>query len=552
MILRHENTPAPCRRYSRILSFRPHLKRALYATLAGGCLAFASVGHGQRALAQVATPSHESTFAEMDATARFLTQATFGPRPDEVIALTGSSPSQWLLAEFSKDPSLNLPIVASYLEQQGNAACNDQEGSDAEDEDLEDSEEDEEGEEEDEEGEEEDEEGEDTGESGDEACEEQELGIDGVFAPNFAFWINAITGSDQVRQRMAFALSEIMVISNTGGEFLTDTPPAVAYYQDVLTTHALGNYRDLLEAVTYSPAMGYYLTYLANRKGDPVTGRVPDENYARELMQLFTIGLVELNMDGSSKTDINGNAIETYTNDDITGLARVFTGLAAQCNDFDDRSFSCEEDEEEDTEVTNSLISNPDFLPYMEPMKMFESQHSPLEKSFLGATIPAGTNGIESITQALDIIFDHPNVPPFVSRQLIQRFVTSHPSPAYIERVATAFAAGSYTLPDGMVVGDGRRGDLQATLSAILFDDDARDMASLSDDTFGKVREPIIRFANWARAYNVSTVTPEFMPLLWNTGSPNLLGQQPYGAPSVFNFYRPGYVAPGTLTGARD
>lgn len=526
-------------------------KRALYVTFVTACLSVGSVGANHRALAQGANPTHEDAFETMASTTRFLTQSTFGPNADEVISLTGSSPSQWLLAEMSREPSLNLPIVTALLEREdGNVSCagdEEDEDEDSDEEDFEESEDEVSDQEDDDVGDdgEEEEEESDEDENGEDVCDVEDLDplIEPSYTPQIAFWTNAIAGSDQVRQRMAFALSQIMVISNSGGELLADTPPAVGYYQDILTSHALGNYRDLLGAVTYSPAMGYYLTYLGNRKGDPTTGRVPDENYAREIMQLFTIGLVELNMDGTEKTDANGNAIETYTNDDITGLARVFTGLAVECFDFDE-TVSCDDVSEQESgeEFEDTL--------YTSPMKMFESQHSTLEKSFLGTTIPAGTGGTESITMALDTIFNHPNVPPFVSRQLIQRFVTSHPSPAYIERVAMAFAAGSYTLPSGSVVGDGRRGDLQATIAAILFDDDARDDASVFDNTFGKIREPVIRFTNWARAFNVSPVTPEYQTLLPAAGSPNLLGQQPYGASSVFNFYRPGYVAPGTLTGA--
>ncbi len=517
-----------------------NFKRALCVTVTSGCLAIAPIGTSHRVMAQVANPANEDAFETMASTARFLTQSTFGPKPDEVVALTGSSPSQWLLAEFAKSPSLNTPIIETYLSQPDDEVlCEDDEEEDPED-DEEDGEENE-----NEEGEdlEDDEEG-DEGDDGDEEeseCQvedEEEINFLATISPGFAFWTNAISGSDQVRQRMAFALSQIMVVSNTGGEVLTDIPQAMGYYQDILTTHALGNYRDLLEAVTYSPAMAYYLTYLANRKGDPTTGRVPDENYAREIMQLFTIGLVELNMDGTPVLDGNGDPIETYTNADITGLAKVFTGLATQCADFDDGSL-CEEED--------------DYVPeqaFAQRMQAFTQFHSNLEKSFLGNTIPAGTGPETSVNMALDILFNHPNVPPFISRQLIQRFVTSNPSPAYVERVATAFAAGSYTLPDGSVVGDARRGDLQATLAAILFDDDARSQLYETDDTFGKIREPVIRFTNWARAYNVNSVTPQHQVLLWNTSSPSLLGQQPYGAPSVFNFYRPGYVAPGTLTAA--
>ena len=341
----------------------------------------------------------------------------------------------------------------------------------------------------------------------------------------FAYWRNVLTGPDQLRQRVAYALSQILVVSNGGGEFLTDVPTAVAYYMDVLSSGALGNYRDLLEQVTYTPAMGHYLTYQGNQKGDPVTGRVPDENYAREILQLFTIGTVMLNPDGTPSLDASGGAIETYSNADVTGLAKVFTGL----------NFS-----EEDTESASL------YEVTARPMQIFEEDHSALEKTFLGSTIAANTPTASSISQALDIIFAHPNVAPFIGRQLIQRLVTSHPDPEYIDRVSAAFESGRYTLPDGTLVGDGRRGDLAATVAAVLFDPLA--LSTDSTDTFGKIREPVLRFSNWVRAFDVAQIDAEYVLALWDTT--DALGQHPYRARSVFNFYRPGYIAPGTSTGA--
>ena len=184
------------------------------------------------------------------------------------------------------------------------------------------------------------------------------------------------------------------------------------------------------------------------------------------------------------------------------------------------------------------------------PMKAFPALHSDLEKQFLSTTIAAGTGPVESIDLALDALVDHPNTPPFISRQLIQRLVTSNPTPDYIERVATAFAIGTYTLPSGDIVGDGRRGDLAATVAAILFDEEARSDAARAADDFGKVREPVVRFINWARTFDTNTVTPELTFPMWNTSPPGALSQHPFKSPSVFNFYRPGYIAPGTETGA--
>jgi len=226
------------------------------------------------------------------------------------------------------------------------------------------------------------------------------------------YWDSLMTADDTLCQRMTFALSQIFVIND---RTLNDDALMVAYFQNILSQNALGNYRDLLEEVTYSPAMAEFLTYLRNRKGDPDTGRMPDENYARELLQLFTIGVVELNPDGTAQTGANGAQIETFDNDDIIGLARVFTGLSLQGLSFFDNT-------------------DPDRA--FRPLLVYPEEHSGLEKSFLTATIPPGTSGEVSITMALDEIFAHPNVPPFISRQLIQRFTASNPSPAYVAKRA--------------------------------------------------------------------------------------------------------------------
>ena len=422
-------------------------------------------------------------FSTPESTSEFLTQATFGPTSNDISQLTGTSPSDWFLAELGKPASLNLLYVLTELTE-----------PDARD-------------------------------------DEGQLSYEKRNTPTFSFWVNAIEGDDQLRQRMAFALSQILVISHAEGNFLFEVPNTVAHYQDILVSNALGNYRDLLEDVTYSPAMGEYLTYLQNVKGEPDIGRMPDENYAREVMQLFSIGLVSLDTDGEVITE-NGVPVETYTNADVTGLARVFTGLSLSGGEFwfDFRTL-------------------PDDALHT-PMQAYPEWHSELEKSFLGTTIPAGTGPEESIDIALDTLVDHPNTPPFVARQIIQRFVTSHPEPDYIERVSTAFADGQYTLPSGSSVGDGRRGDLAATIAAVLFDEDARNATSRDEDAFGKVREPVVRYVHWARAFDAGTVAKELTFPLYNTTFGGGLAQAPYKSPSVFNFYRPGYVAPGTETGA--
>ena len=423
--------------------------------------------------------SPDSVFASSSSTSRFLTQATFGPAPDQVEALQGRSSSDWILNQFDQPASTVLSQVNNFQQ----------------------------------------------------AVDEVDLTEFNSATGGIATWKNFIAGGDQLRQRMAYALSQILVVSDGGGELLTDVPEAVAYYKDILSGHAFGNYRDLLEAVTYSPAMGHYLTYLGNRKADPVTGRMPDENYAREILQLFTIGTLLLNDDGTPALDGDGQPIEIYDNRDITGLARVFTGLGLP---FD------EEGDDEDEDLYEQFMS--------QPMVIVEEDHSTLEKTFLGQTIPANTPAAQSIDQALDIIFAHPNVGPFVSRQLIQRFVASNPAPEYVARVAAAFESGTFTLPNGTIVGEARRGDLKATLSAILFDDQAR--LAQASSSFGKIREPVLRFTAWARAFASNDVTPEYTLALWDTADSSALNQHPFRARSVFNFYRPGYVAPGTASGA--
>ena len=338
-------------------------------------------------------------------------------------------------------------------------------------------------------------------------------------------WDGLIGGEDELRQRMVFALSQILVVSDKS----INRPLALAYYADILSEHAFGNYRDLLQDVTYSPAMAQYLTYLRNKKGDPRTGRTPDENYARELLQLFTIGLVELNMDGTPKTDANGEPIEIFDNDDIVGLARVFTGLS----------------------LKGSAFWNADPDGYYHPLQAFADKHSELEKSFLGTTIAAGTDADASIDAALDHIFDHPNLAPFVSRQLIQRFTASHPSPDYVERVANAFESGSFTAENGARFGTGQRGDLEATLAAILLDRSLYDEIPPGPND-GKIREPVIRLVHWAKAFNVSEIDASNEWLLIDSDDSSRLSQRPFGSPSVFNFYRPGFIAPGTETGNND
>jgi uncharacterized protein (DUF1800 family) len=350
-------------------------------------------------------------------------------------------------------------------------------------------------------------------------------------------WRDMIEGDDQLRQRVVFALSQIFVVSYENSD-VADTIASAAFYMDILDKNAFGNHRDLIEDVTYSPSMAQYLTYLNNRKEDPSENRVPDENYAREIMQLFTIGLVELNPDGTPRLDGSGATIETYDNDDITGLAKVFTGLSWDDGDFGGRF----------ADQTAPVAT-------YSPLAIFEQEHSTSEKSFLNVTIPPNTPAAQSIDIALDALFNHPNAAPFFARQMIQRFVTSNPSPQYVQNVAAAYETGYYQLPDGQTIGSLQRGDMRAVIAAVLLDDEARLPASRANANFGKVREPVIRFTHWARVADLNSASVldegnlEGQDVLEETAPPTRLGQQAYRSPSVFNFFRPGYVAAGTETG---
>ena len=335
-----------------------------------------------------------------------------------------------------------------------------------------------------------------------------------------SFWMQAATGDDQLRQRVAYALSQIFVVS-LQDSFLADHPRMVAGFYDTLAVNAFGNFRSLLEAVSLHPAMGIYLTSLRNQKEDAT--RTPDENYAREVMQLMSIGLVELNPDGSQKM-VNGVPVETYSSADISGLAKVFTGWSwAGADKTNTRFFGG---------------GTPDPDREWKPMQSYPQFHSTSEKSFLGVTVPpqSAANPEASLKVALDRLFNHPNVGPFIGRQLIQRLVVSNPSPAYVARISAVFADN----------GQGVRGDMQAVIRAILLDPEASSDARLSAADNGKLREPILRLAGWMRAFGATSASGRF--LIPNLDDPlSSLGQSPLRSPSVFNFYRPGYVQPNTV-----
>jgi uncharacterized protein (DUF1800 family) len=343
-----------------------------------------------------------------------------------------------------------------------------------------------------------------------------------TYPADFMIWKQLMSGGDMMRKRMALALSEMFVVAMTG-DYFTWRSHAFAHYWDMLVKNAFGNFRQLLEDVTLHPAMGFYLNTKGNQKEDASTGRLPDENYAREVMQLFTIGLYQLNLNGTVKKDASGNPIETYTQSDVSNLARVFTGY-----DFD-RSDGVR------IPVTgqNWTIESRDFA--RKPMAFDASKHSDLAATFLGVTIPAGTPGPAALKTALDTLFKHPNVGPFFARQMIQRLVTSNPSAAYVARVASKFNNN----------GAGVRGDLRAVWTAILLDDEARGAASQTNLRFGKLREPMLRLIQWARTFGVTSAAGSWK-IFDTTNVDTELSQSPLRAPSVFNYFRPGFIPPGT------
>jgi uncharacterized protein (DUF1800 family) len=339
-------------------------------------------------------------------------------------------------------------------------------------------------------------------------------------------WRDLFSAPDAMRKRVALALSEFFVVSMNSMEIDWRGFTITAYW-DVLNKHAFGNFRDLLQDITLNPAMGHYLNTRGNKRAN-TSGRLPDENYAREVMQLFTIGLYELNLDGTVKIDGAGKKLETYDSEDVSQLARVFTGY-----DNDKAYNPYAGGVGLDFPGGNYKVMGLNYA--RSPMTLNESDHSKEEINFLTTKIPANTPGAAALKTALDALFNHPNVGPFFGRQMIQRLVTSNPSGAYVARVASAFNNN----------GAGVRGDMKAVWTAIFLDDEARGATSLSEPSFGKVREPMVRLAQWARSFGVISKAGSWK-IFDQSDVSYALGQSPLHAPSVFNFFRPGYVPPGT------
>lgn len=322
---------------------------------------------------------------------------------------------------------------------------------------------------------------------------------------------NALHGDDQLRQRVAFALSEIMVVSQLGA--LSNAPYALADYYDILARNAFGNYRDLIDEVTLHPAMGVYLSMLGNEKPNPALNIRPDENYARELMQLFSIGLVELNPDGSNRLDGQGQSIPTYNQEIIEGFAHVFTGWTwAGSPSFEQARGT----------RLNQVI----------PMELWEDFHDAGPKALLNnVSLAAGQGGVKDLSDALDNVFNHPNVGPFIAIRLIHRLVTSNPSPAYISRVSAVFDNN----------GSGVRGDLGAVVMAILLDEEAH--PAVRTDQHGKIKEPLLRLTQLWRSYDATSISGRY-PINF---AYIVFGQGPLQASHVFNFFSPFYSPPGEI-----
>ncbi|HEY0780831.1 MAG TPA: DUF1800 family protein, partial [Thermoanaerobaculia bacterium] len=338
-----------------------------------------------------------------------------------------------------------------------------------------------------------------------------------------SFWQQAVTGNDQLRQRTVLALSEIFVISDVDAD-LENNPRALAAYLDLLGSDAFGNVRTILQDVTLSPAMGVYLDMLGNDKENPDTGQNPNENYAREFMQLFSIGLNQLHPDGTLALDGNGLPQPTYDQNVVIALAKVFTGWSYGGNDTTDFD----------------AFYDPPNQSFAIPMIAWPDHHSTAAKTlFGGLTLPAGQTAELDLQQAVNAIFNHANIGPFLCRELIQRLVTSNPSPGYVYRCANAFANN----------GQGVRGDMKAILRAILRDYEARSTQVIAQQGYGHLREPIVRFGGLLRSYSAAAPSGKYR--ITSLEDPQFgLGQNPLRSPTVFNFFEPGFALPGPIAQA--
>jgi uncharacterized protein (DUF1800 family) len=418
---------------------------------------------------------------------RFLMQATFGGSEADINHLSAIGYNAWFAEQFAIPNTLHEPYAERQIMLNNQPAC-----------------------------------------AATDATCNQKLFLQTGGDPYFEqpFWSSALTGKDALRKRVQFALSELFVISSQDA-IVGQMPRGVAGYYDMLGNDAFTNYRQLLQDVTLSPMMGIYLSILANDKGD--ANRDPDENYAREVMQLLTIGLNQLNPDGSTQVDGSGNPVPTYGLNDVVGMAKIFTGFSWNMNgNTSDQAWS----------GYGASYAGPGYGQDLLPLVPYPAHHSTDEKDFLGVTVPAGgSDPSGDLKIALDTLFNHPNTPIFVSKQLIQRLVTSNPSPAYLQRVAAVFKDN----------GQGVRGDMQAVITAILMDDEARNTNSptFTSPNYGRVQEPLVRFAHMARAFTAESRSGAFD--VGSTEDPAYgFAEMASRAPSIFNWFAPGYIPAGT------
>ncbi len=401
---------------------------------------------------EVANAAPDGPLSEREAF-RLLQQSTFGPKLDDVKKVAAMGPEAWINEQMALPGSQLRPVLLSSRYDRWNEYVN-------------------------------------------------------------SWWRMAIQSDDQLRQRVAFALSQILVVSGANG--LGSEQEGITAYYDILVRHAFGNYRDLLEEVTLNPIMGEYLSMKGNQKPDTDKNIRPDENYARELLQLFTIGLSQLHPDGTEKLDAEGVPIPAYTQAHVEAFAHVFTGWHfANADDF----------------------RWPNNKDYISPMVAWPEYHDTGEKKLiLGKVLPAGQTAEEDLKAALDTIFIHPNVGPFISKQLIQRLVTSNPTPGYVEDVAAVFNKNI----------NGERGNLASTVKAILMHSEARSGHLENPTTFGKTKEPLLRMTQLWRAFEPDVIHRDFN-YAWATDE---LQQAPLRSPTVFNFFRPEFSQPGEIADA--
>ncbi|HET6546163.1 MAG TPA: DUF1800 family protein [Rhodanobacteraceae bacterium] len=428
---------------------------------------------------------------------RFLAQATFGPSADDIAHLRLVGYRDWLDEQFAAPASSEAPYL-DWVEAGGQDYISD-----------------------------------------DARLEAWAINSAGTPDPSRG---DAIP-TDQLRQRVAFALSEIFVVSNANGT-LAYQPWALASFYDWLAADAFGNYRTLLEDVTRHPAMGIYLSMIENQKADPGHNIHPDENYAREVNQLFSIGLVQLNLDGTPKL-ADGQPIPTYDQETVRGFAAVFTGWNWNNIDCEETDSCCDADR-----YFWCGPSSSDALAWRYPMQPIEEYHdNTSDKQLLdypGVDLPGGVlvhggDAQAEMTAALDNIFHHPNVGPFIATRLIQRLVTSNPVPAYVQRVAQAFN------DDGSA--QHVRGDLRAVIRAILLDPEARYGQWLHSDTFGKLREPLLKATQLWRALSGRSAHGRIANLAPWPPIEDWYGEAPLRSPSVFNFFKPDFAQPGEIAG---